>query len=81
MSSESQRRQKAAAQFEALRHQRYTEANAGLRKPDPAYSDRYQSAEQEMERQRVNSATRKENESIGRPDPSPNVDVRFGDKS
>lgn len=71
--SPEQMRKKAAAREESLRHERYSQAdgerNAPRDVPEPSKAI-------EREGRRVNAATRKEEESIGKPDPRPN-DERY----
>jgi hypothetical protein len=72
-----QMRKKAMAEEEALRHQRYAQADGSMKQGN---SEPINSTAIHAQVARVNAATAKENASIGMQDPSPNADVRFDDK-
>jgi hypothetical protein len=71
--SPEQMRKKDAARTESLRHARYSQADGERSQPrqEPEASKAIEAAGR-----RVNAATRKEEETIGRPDPRPN-DERY----
>ncbi len=72
--SPDQQRQKSIAQDTAERHARYAQADGSMKNPNTAPVN---STAISASVARVNAATAKEDASIGKPDPSPNVDVRF----
>lgn len=75
MLSPEQMRKKSEAEAESLKHARYAQADGSMRKARvdaPSESPAIQASER-----RVRAATAKEDASIGAPDRSPNVDVRF----
>lgn len=77
--SPEQMRQKSLAQDTAEKHARYAQADGSMKSArDNGY---YVSPAIEAQGRRVNAATAKEDASIGMPDPSPNANIRFGDKS
>jgi len=77
--SPDQMRQKSLAQDTAERHARYAQADGSMK--SASEKPYYVSPAIEAAGRRVNAATAKEDASIGAPDPSPNADVRFGDRS
>lgn len=72
--SPEQMRKKSLAEDEALRHQRYAQADGSMKKgnSEPMNSPAIHAAVA-----RVNAATAKEDASIGAQDPSPNASIRF----
>jgi len=77
--SPEQMRKKSLAEDESLKNARYAQADGSMRRARidaPAQSEAINASER-----RVRAATAKEDASIGKPDPSPNVNVRFGDRS
>ena len=69
-----QMRKKSEAEAESLKHQRYAQANGSMKE---GHSEPMNSPAIHAAVARVNAATDKETASIGTPDRSPNVDVRF----
>lgn len=72
--SPEQMRKKSLAQDEAERHARYAQADGSMKKLN---SDPVNSTAISAQVARVNAATAKEDASIGKPDPSPNSNIRF----
>jgi len=72
--SPEQMRKMSLAQAESLRHQRYAQADGSMKKMN---TEPVNSSAIHAQVARVNAATAKEDADIGKPDPSPNVDVRF----
>jgi hypothetical protein len=75
MMSPEQMRKKSLAEAEALRHQRYAQADGSMKAGN---SEPVNSNAIHAEVARVNAATAKEDASIGKQDPSPNASIRFG---
>jgi hypothetical protein len=67
-------RKKSLAEAESLRHARYAQADGSMKMAPEVPPN---SGAIEAAGRRVNAATAKEDADIGKPDRSPNVDVRF----
>lgn len=72
--SPEQMRKKSLAEDEAMRHQRYAQADGSMKEGN---SEPMNSMAIHAQVARVNAATAKEDASIGEPDRSPNNNVRF----
>ena len=72
--SPEQMRKKSLAEDESLKHQRYAQADGSFKN---GHSEPVNSPAIHAAVARVNSATAKEDASIGKPDPSPNASIRF----
>lgn len=72
--SPEQMRKKSLAEAEALRHQRYAQADGSMKKGN---SDPVNSMAIHAEVARVNAATDKETADMGMQDNSPNASIRF----
>jgi hypothetical protein len=79
MLSPEQKRKMSLAQDESEKHARYAQADGSMRRARIDAPE--QSGAIEAAGRRVRAATAKEDASIGAPDPSPNANIRFQDRS